>query len=45
MTIEQMRSALVAMYPGAKWRERVLNMPDYQVVAVYSRKTLKDNPK
>ena len=37
MTIDAMRSALVATYSGTKWKNRVEHMPDFQVVAVYKR--------
>lgn len=35
MSIEQMRAAVISVYPGKKWKERVDRMPDAQVVAIY----------
>lgn len=35
MTIDQMRNALVRVYPGPKWKSRVQAMDTRQVVAIY----------
>ena len=35
MSTEQMRSRLAELYPGPKWRLRVMQMPERQVVAIY----------
>jgi len=35
MTTEQMRSRLEKAYPGPRWRLRVMEMPESQVIAVY----------
>ena len=35
MTVAQMRCAIYDIYPGDSWHEKVNNMPDNQVVAVY----------
>jgi len=35
MTTDQMRSRLEKAYPGPRWRLRVMEMPDNQVVAIY----------
>lgn len=35
MTVEKMRTALMEVYHGNKWRYRVLGMSDNQVIAVY----------
>ena len=36
MTIDQMRAAIVDVYPGRKWERKVEKMHDDQVVAVYN---------
>ena len=35
MTIDQMRNALINRYPGSKWQQKVRNMDDRQVAAIY----------
>ena len=35
MSAQQMRAAIYEVYPGRKWKEKVLNMDDAQVIAVY----------
>lgn len=35
MTIDQMRAAIARQYPSRKWRERVEQMYDDQIVAIY----------
>ena len=35
MTVAQMRCAIYDIYPGDTWHNRVDNMPDDQVIAVY----------
>lgn len=35
MSIQQMRAAIYDVYPGRKWKIKVQNMPDDQVIAVY----------
>lgn len=35
MSVEQMRNHLYDAYPGDKWRRKVEQMTDKQVVAVY----------
>lgn len=37
MSIEQMRQALIARYPGDNWANKVKQMPDSQVLAIYSK--------
>lgn len=37
MTTEEMRAALIKLYPGPKWKYRVDRMTEQQVFAVYSR--------
>ena len=37
MTVAQMRCAIYDIYPGDSWHEKVNNMPDNQVIAVYMR--------
>lgn len=37
MTVESMRSALGEVYPGDRWRRKVKEMPDAQVLAMYKR--------
>lgn len=36
MSIEAMREDLLREYPGQPWRNRVMAMPDYQVMKVYT---------
>lgn len=36
MTIEAMREELADEYPGALWRAKVMQMPGYQVLKVYT---------
>lgn len=36
MSIEQMREDLLREYPGDLWRQRVLSMPGYQVLKIYT---------
>ena len=36
MTIEAMREELLDEYPGDAWRKRVMDMPDYQVLKVFT---------
>lgn len=35
MSVQQMRAAIYDVYPGRKWKIKVQNMPDDQVIAVY----------
>ena len=35
MTTDQMRYRLADAYPGPRWRLRVMQMPENQVIAVY----------
>lgn len=35
MTIDQMRNALISAYPGPKWKLKVQEMDNRQVVAIY----------
>ncbi|MCX7817552.1 MAG: hypothetical protein N2317_08625 [Syntrophales bacterium] len=35
MSVAQMRNAIVKVYPGEKWKQKVLKMSDGQVIAVY----------
>lgn len=35
--IERKREALIAAYPGPKWRRKVIAMTESQVIAVYMR--------
>ena len=37
MTVEAMRSALGEVYPGDRWKNKVKEMPDAQIVAMYKR--------
>lgn len=37
MTVNMMREVIIKAYEGKKWREKVLSMPDNQVIAVYRR--------
>lgn len=37
MDIERMREEIMNEYPGARWKQRVLGMPDYQIFAIYRR--------
>ena len=35
MSIDQMRSALAEVFSGPRWKQRVINMSDAQVIAMY----------
>ena len=35
MTVREMRHAISKVYPGKSWKEKVADMPEDQVVAVY----------
>ena len=35
MTIYQMRAAIASVYSGEKWKRKVQNMPEDQIIAVY----------
>ena len=35
MTIYQMRAAIASVYSGEKWKQKVRDMPEDQVIAVY----------
>ena len=35
MTIYQMRAAIASVYSGEKWKKRVHNMPEDQIIAIY----------
>lgn len=35
MTVQQMRNLVYNAYPGSKWKARVTNMPDDQIIAMY----------
>ena len=40
MSIEQMRAAVKALYPGWNWSERVARMPVAQIIAIYNKRCL-----
>lgn len=35
MTIYQMRAAIASVYSGEKWKQKVRDMPEDQIIAVY----------
>lgn len=35
MTTDEMRNLVASVYPGQKWKDKVMNMSDNQVVAIY----------
>lgn len=35
MTIQEMRKSISKLYPGQKWKDKVENMKDQQVFAIY----------
>lgn len=35
MSNEQIRAAVISVYPGQKWKHKVAAMSDAQVVAIY----------
>lgn len=35
MTTEAMRTRLAEVYPGPKWRMRLMQMPERQIIAIY----------
>ena len=37
MTVDNMRAAIMDVYPGGKWRRKVEKMYDDQVIAVYNK--------
>lgn len=43
MSIDQMRCALIEVYPGPNWRKRVIEMEDKQVIATYKNMERKGN--
>lgn len=45
MTTDQMRCALAEVYPGPKWRLRVMGMHERQVVAIYKNMSRTDRLK
>lgn len=38
LSIIEMRKELIKMYPGYTWKQRVLSMPENQIIAIYQRK-------
>ena len=42
MTTDQMRCRLAEVYPGPKWRLKVMQMPENQVVAIYKNMSRTD---
>lgn len=37
MSIEQMRDAVMKLYSGIAWKERVKKMTDGQIIAIYNK--------
>lgn len=37
MTVDQMRAALLQVYPGPGWQVKVLAMHDNQIIAIYAK--------
>lgn len=37
MTIEQMRQALLKVYPGRNWQQKITRASDDQVFAIFTR--------
>lgn len=35
MSVDQMREAILEVYPNSTWRRKVDKMPDEQVIAIY----------
>ena len=35
MSIDQMRTAVEKVYPGEKWKRKVVHMSDNQIIAIY----------
>ena len=35
MSVDQMRSAVIKVYTSEKWRQRVKEMPENQIIALY----------
>ena len=35
MTIEQMRDAVIKLYPSPRWKQKVMRMHDNQVIAIF----------
>ena len=40
MSMEQMRAQVAALYPWDGWRMKVANMPNGQILAIYSTRVL-----
>ena len=40
MSMDQMRAAVAALYPGKRWKEKVARMPEGQILAIYNRRVL-----
>lgn len=45
MNVEKMRSALAEAYSGPKWRLKLQQMPDRQIVAIYKNMESRGNLK
>jgi hypothetical protein len=43
-SVDEMRSFVADMYPGPKWKKKVKDMPDGQVMAIYMREHDKTHP-
>ena len=35
MTIELMREWVIKAYPGSRWKNKIKNTPDDQIIAIY----------
>jgi hypothetical protein len=40
--VERERAYVAALYPGPKWKRKVLKMPNEQVLAIYFREKTKE---
>jgi hypothetical protein len=43
-SVDEMRYFVADMYPGPKWKKKVKDMPDGQVMAIYMREHDKTHP-
>lgn len=42
--IDQKRAFVADLYPGPGWKEKVKQMPDAQVIAIYMREKNREHP-
>ena len=45
MSMDQMRAAVAALYPGKGWKEKVARMPEGQILAIYTKRVIEGSRK